>query len=417
MYIYRAGRHSHQHSARIAKMPKMKLSPLTRRLVPLYIAAALQNIPFWYAIEKVFMLDIGFNVASIGAMIAIMSVVMIAIETPSGILADRWSRKGVMILGCLMLLLSGIVGAISFNEPVYILSTVFWGMYAALYSGTYDSAIYDTVLEEHGDSKKFEKYLGRFRAVEGASAVAGALAGGLIASMLDIRDAYILSVPIIAIALIFLWKFREPQLHKAEVAEPVFKHIGQTFAAVLRNPALLPVVVATVGFIVIQQTVFELSQLWFIAVAAPVALYGIFSAVVFSTWTAGSLLAAYIKSKLAIIVLMFLLVATIILLIVSRHYMPILIAQFVIAVCLMAVGVILAKEMHDELPSRLRAGSLSVVSTLARAILIPGTLLITAIANHYDIFAATYILLGVAVISVIAFMSIPSAKKQTQLSH
>jgi MFS family permease len=380
--------------------------------MPLYIAAFFQGIPFWYAIEKIFMLGIGFNTATIGLMVAIMSIVMLAVETPSGILADRWSRKGVMILGCIALLISGVVGALSFSEPVYILSAVFWGIYAALYSGTYDSVIYDTTMEEHGDSKQFEKYLGRFRAVEGSSFVIGALAGGFIASLLDIRDAYIFSVPLIAVTLIFLWKFKEPQLHKAEVAEPVFKHIRQTFAAVLRNPALLPVVIATVGFFVLQETIFELSQLWFIAVAAPIALYGVFSAAVFSSWTTGGLLAARIKSKFAIITLMFVLIAVIALLIVSRHLVPVLIAQFVIAICLIAIGVILSKKMHDELPSRLRAGSASVISTLARIILIPGSLLITGIANSYDIFAATYVLLGIAVVSVVAFMSISSVKKQ-----
>lgn len=385
---------------------------MTRRLTPLYIAAVLQGIPFWYAIEKIFMLGIGFNTATIGVMVAIMSIVMLAVETPSGILADRWSRKGVMMLGCLALIISGVLGALSFNEPVYILSTVFWGIYAALYSGTYDSVIYDTTVEEYGDSKKFEKYLGRFRAVEGASLVIGALAGGLIASVLDTRETYIFSVPLIAAALIFLWKFKEPQLHKAEIAEPVFKHIRQTFAAVLRNPVLLPVVIATVGFLVLQDTIFELSQLWFIAVAAPIALYGVFSAAVFSSWTTGGLLAAHIKSKPAIISLMFALVAMIVLLIVSRQYALVLIAQFVMAICLIAIGVILAKKMHDELPSRLRAGSSSVISTLARIILIPGSLLITGIANTHDIFAATYVLLGVAVVSVVAFMSIASVKKQ-----
>lgn len=390
---------------------------MTRRLLPLYIAVFLQNIPFWYAIEKIFMLGIGFNTATIGVMVAIMSVVMLVVETPSGILADRWSRKGVMILGCLALIISAVIGAISFNEPIYILATVFWGIYAALYSGTYDSVIYDTTIEEHGDSKKFEKHLGRFRAVEGTATVTGALAGGLIANMVDIRDTYIFTVPFLAAALIFLWKFREPQLHKAEVAEPVFKHIRQTFAAVLRNPILLPVVIAAVGFLMIQETIFELSQLWFIAVAAPIALYGVFSAVVFSSWTVGGLLAVHIKSKSAIICVMTILISAIILLIFSRHYMLILASQFVIAVCVIAISVILAKKMHDEFPSRLRAGSASVISTLMRIILIPGSLLITGIANSYDIFAATYILLGVAIVSVVAFMSIASVKKQIESSH
>ncbi len=393
-------------------MARYKLKPITRRLLPLYIAVFLQSIPLWYATEKIFMLGIGFNTATIGVMLAVMSVVMLVVETPSGILADRWSRKGVMILGCFALLTSAIIGAFSFNEPIYILSTMFWGVFAALYSGTYDSVIYDTTMEEYGDSNHFEKYLGRFKAVEGITFVIGALAGGFIASTFDLRDPYFLSIPLIAAALIFLWKFKEPQLHRAEVAEPVFKHIRQTFAAVLKNPVLLPVVIAIIGFTILSEFIFELSQLWFIAVLAPVALYGVFNAAVFSSWTTGGLLAARIKSKSAVVTLMGVLVVSLILLIVSRSYWLILAAQVLMAVCLIAIGVILAKKMHDELPSRLRAGASSVISTIARIIIIPGSLIVTGIANASDMFAATYILLGIAVISITAFAFIPAAKRR-----
>lgn len=102
----------------------------------------------------------------------------------------------------------------------------------------------------------------------------------------------------------------------------------------------------------------------------------------------------------------------VVLLIASRHYISVLIAQVIIAVCLIAISVLLAKKMHDELPSRLRAGSSSVISTIARIIIIPGSLLVTGIAQTYDMSVATYILLGVAIISVGAFMSIDSVKKQ-----
>jgi len=385
---------------------------MNRRLLPLYIAAFLQGVPFWYAIEKLFMIDIGFNTASIGVMVAIMSIVMLAIETPSGVLADRWSRKGVMILGCSALLISGIIAAFSFNEPVYIISSIFWGIYAALYSGTYDSVIYDTTVEEYGDSKKFGHYLGRFKAVEGVSFVVGALNGGLIAGAFGMRETYIVSLPFILIAFFFLLRFREPQLHKAEVSEPVFKHIRQTFAAVLKAPILLPVVIATVGFGVLQETVFEFGQLWFIAVAAPLVLYGLFSAAVFSSWITGGLLADKIKSKSATIIIMTTVLFSIICLIFVRNYWLVLVIQFVLAICLVALSVILAKKMHDELPSRLRAGSASVVSTLARIILIPGSLLFTIIANDYSLSLATYMLLAIAAISIISFSFISHTKKR-----
>jgi MFS family permease len=395
-------------------MIKLALAPISRRLLPLYVAAFLQGIPFWYAIEKLFMVGIGFNTASIGIMVAVMSIVMLAVETPSGVLADRWSRKGVMILGCAALLTSSIIGALSFNEPVYIISTVFWGIYAALYSGTYDAVIYDTAVEEVGDSKKFEHYLGRLRAIEGISFIIGALGGGFIASVLNMRDTYIFATPFLIAAFFFLWKFREPQLHKAEVAEPVFKHIRETFAAVLKSPVLLPVVIATVGFGVLQETIFELSQLWFIAVATPITLYGVVSAVVFSTWTTGGLLAARIRSKQATGSLLSAALIAVTCLIFVRDFWIILAVQFVLSMCLVAISVILTKKMHDELPSRLRAGSASVVSTLARIILIPGTLVFTAVANQQSIFTATYMLAGLAAIAVVAFLFISPVKKRLQ---
>ena len=372
--------------------------------MPLYISAFLQGVPFWYAIEKLFMTSIGFDTASIGLMVAIMSIVMLAVETPSGILADRWSRTGVMLLGCLSLLLAGIIGVLSHNEPMYILSTVFWGIYAALYSGTYDSVIYDVTLEEHGDSKRYEHYLGRLHAVEGVAFVIGALGGGLIASHASMRLTYLLSVPLILCGGLMLLRFREPKLHKAEVSEPVFLHIKQTFAAVLKNRQLLPVVISIVGFAVLLDTLFELSQLWFIAAKTPLGLFGIISAVVFSSWTIGGLLARRFVNKFESLIGLNIIVATVLCLIYSRNYWLLLSAQFLLGTCLIAYGVILSRKLHNQLPSKLRAGSSSVISTLGRSILVPSSLLLTYVANDKNIFSASYILLGVAVIAITAYL-------------
>ncbi len=397
-------------------MFKIHLSPTARRLAPLNIAIFLQGLPFWYATEKLFMMGIGFTTASIGLVVAVMSIVMLIIETPSGVLADRWSRKGVMILGCLALLISAVIGALSFNEPMYMLSVAFWGVYAAFGSGTYDSAIYDTVVEEQGTSKKFEYYLGKFRAIQGASFVLGALAGTVIVGTLDIRATYILSVPAIIVAFILLWKFREPLLHKAEVVEPVFTHIRQTFGVVLKRRVLLPIVIATVGFGILQEIVLDLGQLWFIAVAAPAVLFGIFNATIFSSWITGGLLAARVRSKLTMICLLGGILIGLFGLVVGQHFGWVLLAQFVVAICLIALGVILARKLHDELPSRLRAGASSVTSTLARILLIPGSILFTAVANSIGISQATYLLIGLAVISSVAVLFIPMTTAEDEVT-
>jgi predicted MFS family arabinose efflux permease len=384
------------------------MSPATRRLMPLYISSFLQSLPFWYAIEKLFMTSIGFDIAAIGMMVAVMTTVSLLVETPSGILADRWSRKGVMLLGCTALLASALVGGLSYGVPMFLVSTVFWGIYNALYSGTYDSVIYDVALEEDGNAGQYEKYLGRLRAVEGAGFVAGALGGGLLANHLGMRETFFLTIPLVLAGGLYLLRFRESTLHKSELAEPMLRHIRQTFAAVLRRRILVPVIIATVGVAVLMDAVYELGQLWFIAVSTPLALYGVISALVFSTWAIGGLLAPRLHTRAGVLAVFGVVLAGSGALIMSRNYWILLAAQVLMGTCLVALSVVLARKLQDELPSRLRAGSSSVMGTLASLVIIPGSIVFTLAADRASIFTASYMLLGLAVVTLVAYLAIRS---------
>ena len=144
---------------------------LGRRLLPLQIAMGLQGMLLWLPIEKLFMTQIGFDAASVGVMAAAYAAVVPLLEVPSGILADRWSRSWVMILATLALLISSLVGGLSNNVITYVGAAMILGIYFALSSGTVDSVVYDTVLEETGSSELYESWIGRTRAVESAAFV------------------------------------------------------------------------------------------------------------------------------------------------------------------------------------------------------------------------------------------------------
>ena len=149
---------------------------LGRRLLPVYGAAFLQNVVLWVPIEKLFMTDIGFDNGSVAVMAAAYAAVVPLLEVPSGILADRWSRRGVVLLAQSALIVSVVIGGLSPNVAVYIVSALFFGVFFALQSGAFESIAYDTVLEETGDSELFERTIGRIRFVESAGLVVSALA-------------------------------------------------------------------------------------------------------------------------------------------------------------------------------------------------------------------------------------------------
>ena len=106
-----------------------------------------------------------------------------------------------------------------------------------MYSGTMDAVVYDTVLEQSGDSAEFERHIGRVRAVEAVALVTSSLLGGWIAGLAGTRVTYWLTVPVAAASIVAYLRFREPLLHKAEEPVPLRRHLAVTYRALIGSNA------------------------------------------------------------------------------------------------------------------------------------------------------------------------------------
>jgi MFS family permease len=374
-------------------MPASTTTILLKRLFPLYVALFFQGVVLWYALEKLFMRQIGFDDAGIGTMVAGYSAIMLLIETPSGILADRWSRKGVLVLSCVLLAASSIVGGMSESIPMYLACAGLWGMFFAMYSGTYDSIIYDTLLETAGTAKDYEKYYGRAKVVDSAALVLGSLVGGLVASQFGIEAAYFWTVPLALASGVALLFFKEPKLHKKHADVAIVQHVKRTFGAVLKKGEVFYILVALVIMSALSYGLFEFSQLWWIALAMPLVWFGTANGALLATIGLGGLAASRLqigryRRMLAILLLM---LAAAVVLALWRQSVVVVICQVVLSVCLIGVIVVLTRMLHDHLPSQVRAGAASAVSTMTRVVLIPFSLLFGFISRELDVFAATWV--------------------------
>lgn len=357
------------------------------------------------------MRTIGFDDATTGLMVIMMSLMILTVETPSGILADRWSRKYVSILGAVSLGICAIILGTSNSVPIFIVGTLFWGIYNALYSGTYDSMIYDTILEEGQTSSRFQHMLGLLRVIEGSGFFAGAIIGGVIASQIGLRETYLYSLPLLAMAVLFLWRFKEPSLHKSGVPDPIFSHISKTFSSILKRRFLIPAVTASVLFSAVMTTTFELSQLWFIQLDTPIIWFGLIAAVLYSTWGFGGGIAKRLTNPVSVKVIGAVCVLSYGALIVSRSTIITFIAQCIACVGLVVLGILLLQYIHDNLSSKLRAGSASVIGSLTRIMIIPLTYLFTAVSHRFSVFSATFVLLGATIIASVAFSRVALSLK------
>lgn len=364
-----------------------------KRFMPLYIAAFFQGFILWYTLEKLFMTTIGFDEAGIGAMVAIYSAVMLLVETPSGILADRWSRKGVLVMGSLFLAASSLICGISNDPATYIFGAVLWGMFYAMYSGTYESIIYDSLLEDANSGDEYEKYYGRIAAIDSVALVVSSILGGVIGQLLGLRPAYYITVPLVLISILALLRFKEPTLHKAATDAKLVRHVKNTFGAILKNKHLLPVLAVLLLNGIITAILYEVNQLWLIALAVPVISFGIANSLMLATLGVGGLVASWLKlyQYRILIVALGIMIISCLGLIFARNLPAILAAQVLLGVGLTAVEIVFTRFLHDELPSKIRAGAASAVSSITRVLVIPVVLLFGYVSRELTVYNAAWI--------------------------
>ncbi len=377
-------------------------------MVPLYVAAALQGFGLWVPIEKLFMNEIGFDAASVGLMAAAYAALVPIVEIPSGILADRWSRRGVLILASAAMFASTLIGGLSTNVVTYIVSALVLGFYFAMYSGTMDSIVYDTVFEETGDSDAFEKQLGRVRVVESSALVTSALLGGWLASLTSPRLTYFLTLPFLALSVVAYLRFREPQLHKAREATSVRDQIALTYRTLLRRGQLLPIVALTVLSALILQVVIEFGPLWLLALSASAVLYGPFWAGVMSSFGVGGLIAGRLRlerpAPFAIVVGLMLLAS--LTLTSSRNLLLISAAQVVLAILVVVVGIYVARRLHDGIPSEVRAGVASGVGAISWIAFLPFALTFGVVSKSNGVHTAGWMIVGAVVLVAVALVAV-----------
>ena len=388
---------------------------LRKRLLPLHIGIALQGLLLWVPVEKLFMSEIGFDAASVGLMAAAYAAVVPILEIPSGILADRWSRRGVLIFASLALVVNALFGGLSTNVASYILSTMMLGVYFAMYSGTVEAIVYDTVLEETGDSDLYQKRIGRVHVIDSISLVTSSLAGGWLAELTSPRLMYFLSIPFAALSIVFYLRFREPRLHRAGEAIPLRRQLSVTFRTITQRGRLLPIVALTVLTALVLQVVFEFGPLWLVALAVPAILYGPYWAGLMSTFGFAGLLAGKLRmdrpATLGVIAVLS--IAASLMLSTSRDFIVVALAQIVLALLVVMAGIYVSRLLHDAVPSTIRAGVASGTSTISWIIFLPFSLVFGVISKHHGVHSAGWMITVTVVLVMVILIRLARRHPET----
>jgi len=359
--------------------------PVKKRLRPLYATAFIHSFVLWYSIEKLFMQSAGLNDYLITIATLVYIAVMMVANIPLGILADRWSRKGVLYIATCALIGSSLVCGLSHGLAMYATGISVWGLFYAAYAGTYDSAVYDVVLEETGSAEAFERCYGRVQMYEATAFITSALFSALVARY-SLRLEYFLTIPLTCCAFATLRRFREPGLHRTVSRPHLPAHLGRLVRGTTGGHVGW-IVVALVANCVVMRLLIEFYQLWYLGLALPVIWYGPSCALIYSGAWSGGALAGWIRGGRAVLAAGLGTLAIACGLFV-RDPRIVVGAQVATIFGVTILNIVLARYLHDAMPSTIRAGVSSVVSTIGYGVFVPIALAFGLFSRGHGIFAA-----------------------------
>ncbi|MCX9149922.1 MFS transporter [Pseudomonas sp. TB1-B1] len=148
------------------------------------------NLDVQRSLFVLYLLQLGITQGEIGILQSFLFFSCVALEIPSGLLADRYGRKYSLIIGFSGLFLSGI-GFLLFSSfiPFAIIFCLF-GASIAMGSGSDRALLYDNLLAENRTAE-YPKILSRARAIGAVSLGLSMFVGGVLQDTLSWNSVYI----------------------------------------------------------------------------------------------------------------------------------------------------------------------------------------------------------------------------------
>lgn len=138
--------------------------------------------------------DHGLGLQDVFILKSVYSIAAVALEIPSGYLADVWGRRKCLILGCILFFFGYLCYSFTSTFAAFVIAEILLGTGQTLVNGADSALLYDTTVQ-YKKENLYLRYEGRITMIGNfAEAIAG-IFGGLLA-------AYSLRYPFYAQALI-----------------------------------------------------------------------------------------------------------------------------------------------------------------------------------------------------------------------
>jgi len=371
----------------------------------LRIAWLFFGMMFFFGIEQLFLNKIIRDSSTRGYLTIAYVVALVIFDIPTGILADRISRKLCLLLASFVQIAALIILGTSTTLPIYILGSFVFGIFICLINGAAQAVLYDW-LALTNQTKKYAKEQGRNYAAFLIGAGIANIFSGFIANSFGLRSNYFLSIIPAILAFFVLLKLVDPPFAK-KVETDWYKHLGEVVREVTRHRKVIVFSVQLVASGVAFYTVGEFGQIYMLAFGISTVALGLFWAIDAVFAAGGRFLAHSFQTYPRLLIITFCFVIFIFALIERKIGIGVFWLFYGLNE---AISNVAETEIQHETSSHIRATTLSVVSFAGNLIAIPIILLYTHYYLRHGIFAANKLIIIALVIVLLATLLVRPSK-------
>ncbi|GAU78072.1 MFS transporter [Fusibacter sp. 3D3] len=191
-------------------------------------------------ILTIFFLAKGLNFTQIFTIGAVNSLFVVLFEVPTGAVADKYSRKLSIIMGCIMWIISLSIYIYAQNFATFVIAEIIFSIGMTFKSGAETAILFDS-LKLEGREKEFQTIVGKARSYLLYASAVGSLLAGFVYSY-NIYLPFIISIGFIIISLGVAISFKEPKLHEFKAHSDIkYVQIIKNSAGLILNNRKLPV--------------------------------------------------------------------------------------------------------------------------------------------------------------------------------
>ncbi|MGO4273869.1 MFS transporter, partial [Paenibacillus sp. TAF58] len=265
----------------------------TANLPKLFVLRFFSSLIPAYVIERLFWEERGMTIQMVVYTEIIYALTIVLLEIPTGIMADKWGRKRLLVLSALLACSEFLILLYATEFWHFALVVFLAGVSHSASSGSENALLYDSLLLQ-GKASSFEKQLGRLNACNFVSAILAALCGSLLASKFGLELNYWISLGSALIALTLSLLLIEPAVEDSTLLEEVipFKaYVSVSLRFFRTNPSVSLVMLSAMVTGAAMGYIEEFWQLYGSRLGIPIAYFGVLSAAIMLLQLPGNLMA------------------------------------------------------------------------------------------------------------------------------